>query len=61
MKRLQEGFRLLADKGIEKDMITDSSIITPSCGCGTMSEADAERVLDLNIEVADRLRGIYGR
>lgn len=60
IKKLEEGFGYLIDKGIEKKAILDSLMITPSCGCGTMNRDDAERVLDLNLKVSNRLREIYG-
>ena len=34
----------LASKGIEKRLITDQALITPSCGTGSMTPDDAERV-----------------
>lgn len=42
--RFKDAVRLLADKGIEKDSI--SSIITPSCGVGTLDEGKAKKILE---------------
>ncbi|NQT05954.1 MAG: hypothetical protein HQ575_00260 [Candidatus Omnitrophica bacterium] len=61
IKKLEEGFGYLIDKGIDKDLILDSLMVTPSCGCGTMSEKNTEKVLDLNVGVSDRLRAKYGK
>lgn len=61
LKRLEEGFKLLSDKGIAKDDILESLMITPSCGCGTMNVEDADRVLNLDIKISDRLRKLYGK
>lgn len=61
VKRLKEGFGYLLDKGIDKDTILDSVMITPSCGCGTMDVEDAEKVLELNLRVSNRLKREYGR
>lgn len=61
VKRLEDGFKLLIDKGIDKEAIVGSSIITPSCGCGTMNRKDADRVLDVNVKLSQRLKEIYGR
>ena len=36
----------LASKGIDKQLIAEQAIITPSCGTGSMEPADAERVFD---------------
>jgi methionine synthase II (cobalamin-independent) len=38
---------LLAQRGIDRDLISSHSIITPSCGMGTMSVADAENTMRL--------------
>lgn len=43
--KLKEAIKRLNDKGVGKDGI--SSIVTPSCGLGTMSETRAEKVFRL--------------
>jgi len=60
IQKLKEGFGYLTKKGITEELILDSLMVTPSCGCGTMSVEDANRVLDINIALSDRLREIYG-
>lgn len=42
--RLKSGIALLADKGIRKETI--SSLITPSCGVGTLEDAGAKAVME---------------
>jgi len=61
IKRLKEGFRYMIDKGIDESLILDSLMITPSCGCGTMSEDNADKTLGLNLRLSDSLRKVYGR
>ena len=48
------------DLGINRRQIASQSLITPSCGTGTLSPALAERVLHLTREVSDRLRRDFG-
>jgi hypothetical protein len=43
-KNLKDGLQILADKGVEKKMI--SSLITPSCGLGTLDEKRAEKIIE---------------
>lgn len=42
--------------GIDPGVIRAQSLITPSCGTGSLDRAHAERVLSLTRKVADRLR-----
>lgn len=59
-RRIEEGVSTLESKGIEKKLILDSIVVTPSCGCGTMTEGEANNILTMNAEVSGRLREAYG-
>lgn len=61
IKRLKKGIGALEEKGIDRTMIMDSLMVTPSCGCGTMDKKDAELVLELNVRLSDRMRSEYGK
>jgi len=50
----------LAAVGISKDQIVQQAILTPSCGTGSLSEEDAERVFALLAELSDRMKEKYG-
>jgi len=43
--------------GIDPGVLRAQSLITPSCGTGSLDRTRAERVLALTREVADRIRG----
>lgn len=43
--------------GIDPGVIRAQSLITPSCGTGSLDRPRAERVLSLTREVSDRIRG----
>jgi methionine synthase II (cobalamin-independent) len=47
----------LAAAGIDKQTIFSQSLITPSCGTGSLGLAHATRVLQLTQEVSERIRG----
>jgi methionine synthase II (cobalamin-independent) len=59
-KKLTRLVEHLAGHGVDRDLIWEQSIITPSCGLGSMTEADAERVLDtlskLALSVQEKIR-----
>jgi hypothetical protein len=50
----------LASKGIDKQLIIEQALITPSCGTGSMEEADAEKVFELTGKVSVALKEKYG-
>jgi methionine synthase II (cobalamin-independent) len=49
-KKLKESIKLLSAKGIDTNNI--SSIITPSCGLGTLEEKMAEKILSLTNNIS---------
>lgn len=50
----------LASKGIDKKLITEQAIITPSCGTGSLDPADAEKVFELVSALSKRMKLKYG-
>lgn len=42
----------LSGEGVSLETILRQSLFTPSCGCATMSESDAERVVELTRELS---------
>jgi hypothetical protein len=50
----------LAAKGIEKQLIVDHAMVTPSCGTGSLEVADAEKVFQTLRVVPQLLRAKYG-
>jgi len=57
--RLVAAMDLLVQKGIHLDDILQASLITPSCGLGSLPEALAEHVLSLTAAVAGAMRARY--
>jgi methionine synthase II (cobalamin-independent) len=50
VKRLKDAVKILSDKGVNTDNI--SSIVTPSCGLGTLEDARAEKILELTNDLS---------
>lgn len=49
----------LTKRGINEKIIVENSLITPSCGAGTLENYLAERVMRLTKELSDRLKERY--
>jgi hypothetical protein len=58
--RFHDAMSLLTAKGIHQDDLLASSLIMPSCGCGSLAIETAERVLTLTGQVAQALQERYG-
>lgn len=50
----------LAAQGIDKQMIVEQAVITPSCGTGSMDPADAEKVFAMTRDLAAAMKAKYG-
>ncbi len=59
VKRLHEAMDLFVSKGISADRLLAASLITPSCGTGSLDPATADRVLELTAEVSAEMRARY--
>ncbi len=56
-KKLEEEFKQVEALGIPRQQLLQQSLITPSCGTGSLSIAHAEKVLALTRDVSARVRG----
>jgi len=55
-RRLEEGIMSLVQRGIAEDMLYQGSLITPSCGTGLLSRAEAEKVYEGTKDISNRFR-----
>ncbi|MCM8766026.1 MAG: hypothetical protein NC920_04195, partial [Candidatus Omnitrophica bacterium] len=55
-ERLNKLIRLLSDRGIEKGLLVENSLVTPSCGLGSYSSQKGEIVLRITHELSERMR-----
>jgi hypothetical protein len=54
--RLEGGMKRLSDAGIDRKTVLRQSLITPACGLGSLTTAQAEAILKLTGEVSDRMQ-----
>ncbi len=54
--RFREKLHQLTDRGIKKDLLLQQSLLTPSCGMGSLKMSTSERVLHLLTEVSNQVR-----
>ncbi|GAB4406423.1 MAG: hypothetical protein Kow00123_19020 [Anaerolineales bacterium] len=60
LERLEQAMQMLVAKGIPLDKIVEASLITPSCGTGSLSVETAERVLATTAQVSQLARRKFG-
>ncbi len=60
VERLHAAMGLLVRKGVPFEKVLAASIVTPSCGTGTLSPTLAERIFGLTAAVAAEMRRRYG-
>jgi methionine synthase II (cobalamin-independent) len=56
VSRWRQQVEQLVDNDLSLETIFQRSIITPSCGCGTLTEALAERVISLTRQISEQIR-----
>ena len=54
--KLETGLNSLNELGFDPETIKAGSILTPSCGMGTMEQADSNKVLDLLSNLSKKMR-----
>jgi len=59
IEKLESAVDHLVSKGIERNLIIENSLITPSCGTGTMPPDEAERAMVLTHEVSLKIKKRY--
>jgi len=57
--RLERLMDQLASKGIDRQLVVEQAILTPSCGTGTLDSEDALRVFDLLDSLSKTMREKY--
>jgi hypothetical protein len=49
----------LASKGVDKQLIVEQAIVTPSCGAGSMDSQDAEKVFEITALLSKAMKEKY--
>lgn len=59
IKIFEQGINYLTKKGIDEKIIIENSLITPSCGAGSLNEELALKAMSLTKELSDSLKERY--
>lgn len=59
IEKIVDAIDFLVTSGIDQNLIIENSLITPSCGTGTMSIEDAEKVMTLTYELTGKIKEKY--
>jgi hypothetical protein len=59
-KQLEKVMDHLASKGVDKKLIVEQAVVTPSCGTGSMDPSDAEKVFETLAGVSKAMKAKYG-
>ena len=54
--KLEQGLKILQGWGLDPETLRSRSLLTPSCGMGTMEPSAAEQVLDILSRLSERCR-----
>jgi methionine synthase II (cobalamin-independent) len=57
--QLEKVMDVLASKGIDKKLIAEQAIVTPSCGTGSMDPGDAEKVFEMLSGMSKAMKAKY--
>lgn len=60
MRKMEEGIDHLSQKGMDRQFIVERSLITPSCGTGTLTVDESEKAMTLNYQLSLRLKERFG-
>lgn len=59
IKVFENAVKYLTKKGINEKIIIENSLITPSCGAGSLSKELAEKAMNLTKQLSDKLKERY--
>ncbi len=59
--RLMESWERLENLGFDRRELIERALITPSCGMGTVTPKQCEKILRANREISERVRGLAGK
>jgi hypothetical protein len=58
IKKINDGIGILAKKGIDRGLLSDRLLLSPSCGLGTLDTKKSEKIFKLLSEVSLSIRKI---
>lgn len=58
-EKLETAMDILVSKGIDRELVCEQAIITPSCGAGAMHPDDAFKVFEITSQLSDTMKEKY--
>ena len=59
INRLEAGITLLVNKGLDREVIMNQSVITPCCGLGSVSITQAKTAMELTLSISEYIQNKY--
>lgn len=59
VEKFDEAIGYLIKKGLDKDLVLNHSMVTPSCGAGSLTIELAEKAMNLTTKLSSKLKEIY--
>jgi methionine synthase II (cobalamin-independent) len=56
VKKIKDGIDILTTKGVDKDLLLDNLLISPSCGLGTLDTKKSEKIFKVLSEASFSIR-----
>ncbi len=56
--RLADSWKRLEEEGIPRGKLVEKSLITPSCGMGTVTPEQCEKILRVNLEISEKVKSL---
>jgi methionine synthase II (cobalamin-independent) len=56
IKKINDGIGILTQKGLDRDLLLDRFLLSPSCGLGTLDTQKAEKIFKLLSEISSSIR-----
>lgn len=56
VERFRKSLRALSEKGLDESLILERSLLTPTCGCGSLTIPEAQKIFTLLSELQAALR-----
>jgi hypothetical protein len=60
LEKLEKGINLLVDKGIDEELLAESSWIMPACDAVLLTSENADRAFRMTREISEQLKSKYG-
>ena len=57
-ERLMASWEKLEESGFSRRELIERSLITPSCGMGTVTRAQCERILKINSQISEKVKAL---